>query len=157
MKLWFILIILFIFAYLWRRGFLYFTLIIINWQRKHVTSLFENGEEKIGCLLGSSIFSLIGKLWSSLGNTIFIAGIIYITFWQAGFPISLSIFISVIAVLSWIVYEAILFLPPERFYPVIARLPAFMTTSKKSHRNLVFVFIGWLFLGLGILISWLQN
>jgi hypothetical protein len=81
MKLWSILVILFIFAYLWRKCFLYFTLIIIDWQRKYIPSLFENDGEKIGCLLRGSIFSLIGKLWSSLGNTIFVTGIIYITFW----------------------------------------------------------------------------
>lgn len=150
---------LFALAFLWRMVVLHFVLIVVEWQRKYVPSLFEKGEENIGC---SWELNMLGSLWSSLWSAAITALIVWFSFWPADFPILLSVFLSAIAVLSWLIYEVILFLPPGKFTPVISRLPALLTTSKKSMRNWAFVIVGlilagWLFMGLILLISWLMS
>jgi hypothetical protein len=154
--------ILFLLTLLYRMAVMRFILIVFEWQRKHVPGLYVNGIEKIGYGFGNDLFSSfltkLEKMWSSLLYCIIVGGVVWFTFWREEFTLWLSIFITVISVLSWLTYEAILFLPSEKFSPIISRLPASLKTSKNSSRNWGFVFIvimlsGWLFISLVILVS----
>lgn len=160
-----IFLILFCFTLLWRRGITYFILVVIDWQRKNVPSLFESGQEPIGCSLGgynlSSFISPIGKISRTLINTVFTALIIWSSFKLFDFVTWLLVLIGALTILSWLFVEAIILLPAEKFAPIISKLPASLTTSKKSHRNWIFVFFGmaltgYFFIGLCLLIAWLS-
>ena len=152
----FIFIILFLFVLLWRRIVLRFSLRIIEWKQKYSSDMPVRKDE------GTARFGLGFNLFSSITSTLYAAGIIYISFWSADFPKIVAILFATSAVISWLLNMAILFWPVEKFTPLISRLPASLTTSKKYLRNWVFVFVGlilvgWLFLGSILLIAFQHN
>jgi hypothetical protein len=150
-----IFIILFIFALLWRRIVLRFSLCITEWKRKHSPDVPVKTE-------GIVRFGLGFNLFSSITSTVYAAGIIYVSFWLADFPMSVAILIGTSAVITWLLSEALLFFPAEKFKSLISRLPASLTASKNYLRNWMFVFVGlilvgWLFLGSILLIALQHN
>jgi len=150
-----IFIILFIFALLWRRIILRFSLRITEWKQKYSPDVPVKTE-------GIVRFGLGFNLFSSITSTVYAAGIIYISFWWADFPKSVAILFGILTLISWLLSEAIIFFPAEKLTSLISRLPASLTASKNYLRNWMFVFVGlilvgWLFLGSILLIALQHN
>jgi hypothetical protein len=138
---WFFLV-LFFFVVLWRRIIIRFGLLITTWKRLHFPELLVKGEEKIGRT------SVLSGIFSSILAAVYCIGIIWISFSLAQFPLALSILVSALAILTWLIFMAILFWPLEKFTMVISKLPTFLTTSKNSLHNWAFVYLGIIVVGL---------
>jgi hypothetical protein len=149
-------LVLFFFAVLWRSIILRFGLLITTWKKLHFPELLAKGEEKIGRT------SVLSGIFSSIWTAVYCIGIIWISLSLAQFPLVLSVLISALAIITWLIFIAILFWPSEKFTPVISKLPTFLTASKNTLRNWAFVYLGFivvglLFLGSILLVVLLQN